>query len=120
VREGLARQLLFRAGERARGLAVGEDDPVARERPAAPPRRWDRSTADEAPPSRSDVKPAAENVSTLRANETNPSATVPRVSATSATITSLFATRFTGIDSAIRMPLSRLRAHHLNRLKTWV
>ena len=30
VREGLARQLLFRAGERARGLAVGEDDPVAR------------------------------------------------------------------------------------------
>ncbi len=30
VREGLARELLFRAGERSRGLAVGEDDPVAR------------------------------------------------------------------------------------------
>ena len=37
----------------------------------------------------------AEKLSTLRANETNAIATVPRVSATSATIRSLFATRFT-------------------------
>ena len=113
VREGLARELLVRArrasprsGRRRVMIRSPAARPAARRRAVGLDRPQDERAAVAVATSKPAAREACRPCGQTRRSRARP---LPRVSATSATITSLFATRFTGVDSAIRMPLSSVR-----------